>query len=246
MTTIGIIPARYASTRFPGKPLIIIKGKPMIQRVYEQAQKAIEHICVATDDIRIKNAVAEFGGEVVMTATHHESGTDRCAEAVIKYEQLKGIKANVVINIQGDEPFIDPIQIKQLADVFNTNKNTQIATLIKKVSDIEVLDDKNRVKVVIGKNGDAIYFSRNCIPFVRNIPKNELLKNNVFYQHVGMYGYKKDILLSICKLPKGVLEVAESLEQLRWLENGYTIKTALTNIESLGIDTPNDLKKYIT
>ena len=244
MTVVGIIPARFASTRFPGKPLADIKGKPMIQRVYEQAQKALVHVCVATDDVCIKEAVKAFGGEVVMTATHHESGTDRCAEAVIKYEQVKGVKADIVVNIQGDEPFIDPVQIKQLVDVFR-NKGSEIATLIKEITDIKMLDNSNKVKVVVGINADALYFSRSSIPFVRNTDRSGWLKTQKFYQHVGMYGYKKDVLMDICKLPKGILELAESLEQLRWLENGYKIKTAITNIESVGIDTPADLEKAL-
>ncbi len=244
MKVVGIIPARYDSTRFPGKPLASIKGKSMIQRVYKQAQQALAHVCVATDDKRIKDEVLAFGGIVVMTSTHHKSGTDRCAEAVVKYEHLKGIKVDVVINIQGDEPFIDPIQIKQLTNVF-FKKNIEIATLIKKITDIEVLDNKNRVKVVVDKNANALYFSRSSIPFVRNAPKSKWIEKQDFYQHIGMYGYKKDTLLEICKLPKSVLELAESLEQLRWLENGYKIKTAITNIESIGIDTPDDLEKLL-
>lgn len=245
MIVVGIIPARYASTRFPGKPLVDIKGKPMIQRVYEQVQKALSYVCVATDDIRIKNAVETFGGEVVMTSSDHESGTDRCAEAVVKFEKQKGIKADVIINIQGDEPFINPEQIEQLVEIFS-NEKSEIATLIKKVTDIKILDDSNKVKVVVDKNSNALYFSRSAIPFVRSAQKNDWLEVQDFYHHIGMYGFKKDILMNICKLPKGTLELSESLEQLRWLENGYSIKTAITNIESIGIDTPNDLKKVLS
>jgi 3-deoxy-manno-octulosonate cytidylyltransferase (CMP-KDO synthetase) len=241
MIVIGIIPARFASTRFPGKPLVDINGKSMIQRVYEQAQKALPHVCVATDDNRIKEAVLAFGGEVVMTSEDHESGTDRCAEATVLFEQSKGLKADVVINIQGDEPFIDPIQINQLVAIFK-NDNAEIATLIKKVEDIHILDDKNVVKVVRALNSEALYFSRSCIPFVRNINKDNWLDKQEFFQHVGMYGYRKSVLMQLTKLQRGVLESAESLEQLRWLENGYKIKTAITDIDSVGIDTPEDLK----
>ena len=242
MIVIGVIPARYASTRFPGKPLVDINGKTMIQRVYEQAQKVLSYVCVATDDSRIMSAVKAFGGVAIMTSSNQESGTDRCAEAIAKFEEQKNIIADVVINIQGDEPFIDPIQIQQLVDIFN-DENSEIATLIKKVNSIEVIDDVNKVKVVVDKNLNALYFSRSAIPFVRNTNKEEWLKITTFYHHVGMYGYKKDALIDICKLPKGILEQSESLEQLRWLENGYTIKTAITDIESFGIDTPDDLKK---
>lgn len=244
MTVIGIIPARYASTRFPGKPLVDINGKTMIQRVYEQAQKALSYVCVATDDTRIKEAVENFGGEVVMTSTEHESGTDRCAEAVVKFEQQKRIMADVVINIQGDEPFIDPIQIKQLINIFN-NEKAEIATLIKKVNNTNILDDSNKVKVTVGKKADALYFSRSAIPFVRKAEKSQWIKHHNFYHHIGMYGYKKSILMEICKLSKSTLEISESLEQLRWLENGYSIKTAITEIESIGIDTPEDLKNVL-
>jgi len=244
MTVIGIIPARYDSTRFPGKPLVDIKGKTMIQRVYEQVKLALPYACVATDDNRIKDAVLAFGGEVVMTSKNHESGTDRCAEAVVNFEQLKGIKADVVINIQGDEPFINPIQIQQLANLFN-DETAEIATLIKKVNDLKVLANSNVVKVVKAKNGNALYFSRSSIPFVRNFSAEEWLTKHDFYQHIGMYGYRKSVLMNICKLQKGILETTESLEQLRWLENGFTIKTAITDIESFGIDTPADLEEVL-
>ena len=244
MTVIGIIPARYDSTRFPGKPLVDINGKIMIQRVYEQVKKVLPYVCVATDDDRIRDAVLNFGGEVVMTSKHHESGTDRCAEAVVNFENLNGIKADVIINIQGDEPFIDPIQIKQLADIFK-NKSAEIATLIRKVTDLKALENPNVVKVVKGNTGDALYFSRSCIPFARNYKSHEWLAKHDFYQHVGMYGYRKNVLMDICKLKKGVLETTESLEQLRWLENGYRITTAITDIESVGIDTPEDLVEVL-
>ncbi len=244
MTTVGIIPARYASTRFPGKPLVDIKGKTMIQRVYEQTRKALEHVCVATDDDRIYEAVHSFGGNVVMTATNHSSGTDRCAEAIIKYEELKQIRANIVINVQGDEPFIDPEQIIQLNQLFKTLE-TEIATLIKPVTEAGVLQNPNKVKVVVNKNGEAMYFSRSCIPFIRGASPENWLSHGTFYQHIGMYGYRKNILFDLCQLQNGALEKAESLEQLRWLENGYQISTAITTFEGLCVDTPEDLENIL-
>jgi len=243
MIILGIIPARYASTRFPGKPLVNINGLPMIQRVYEQANKILTEVCVATDDTRIQDAVKEFGGNVVMTSSNHTSGTDRCAEAVTLYEKNKNIKVDIIINIQGDEPFIEPIQISQLINTFN--KETEIATLIKKINSVDILEDTNKVKVVIDNKNNALYFSRSIIPYIRNTQKKEWLKKHDFYHHIGMYGYKRNVLMNICKLNKSPLEVSESLEQLRWLENGYKITTAITNIESMGIDTPNDLEKVL-
>lgn len=245
MNVVGIIPARYDSTRFPGKPLVDIKGKTMVQRVFEQAQKTLKYVCVATDDERIFNEVKLFGAKVVMTRKDHPSGTDRCLEAIEKFEIEESIKADVVINIQGDEPFIDPVQIKQLVDLFSFD-DTDIATLIKKVTNNEILDNSNVVKVVKCANNNALYFSRSCIPFVRNVEKGMWINNHDFYQHIGMYGYRRNALAEICKLEKGCLEQIESLEQLRWLENGYTIKTAITDIESVGIDTPEDLEEVLT
>lgn len=241
MITLGIIPARYASTRFPGKPLAEINGKSMIQHVYERAQKALSHVCVATDDVRIFDAVKRFGGKVVMTDESHASGTDRCAEAVKIYEAENQIEADVIINIQGDEPFIDPNQIKQLSALFN-QASTQIATLVKPITNAESLFNPNKVKVTIDKNGKALYFSRNCIPFVRGFEPENWFEKSTFYHHIGMYGYTKQSLFEICKLEKSGLEQAESLEQLRWLENGYFIQTAITQIEGLSVDTPEDLE----
>jgi len=241
MNIIGIIPARYDSTRFPGKPLVDIKGKTMVQRVYEQVSKVLAHVCVATDDERIFNHVHQFGGNVVMTNKNHPSGTDRCLEAAIKYQDETHLQADVIINIQGDEPFINPTQIEQLANLFKFD-DTQIATLIKKVDDEEVLTNPNVVKVVKNNYNNALYFSRSCIPYLRNFKPFEWLNHHEFYQHIGMYGYRFKVLSEICKLPKGILETAESLEQLRWLENGYNVKTAITDIESFGIDTPEDLQ----
>lgn len=241
---LGIIPARYASSRFPGKPLVDIKGKFMVQRVFEQASKALEHVVVATDDKRIFDAVKGFGGKVVMTSDQHPSGTDRCAEAAVKYEAEYGVKVDVVINIQGDEPFIAEKQINLLASIFD-NADAQIATLIKPVDDAETLFNPNKPKVVVDKNGRALLFSRQTIPHIRGCEAKDWLGKHAFYQHIGMYGYRKDTLLELTKLPKSSLEIAESLEQLRWLENGYNILTAVTSDEGLSVDTPEDLEKIL-
>lgn len=243
MKILGIIPARYASSRFPGKPLVDIHGKPMIQHVFEQARKALDYLFVATDDKAIKEAVMNFDGRVVMTDKNHQSGTDRCAEAANIVEQATGLKFDVVINVQGDEPFIDPEQIQQLADCFK--KNTDIATLIKPVEDTHTLFNHNKPKVVVEKNGRAIYFSRHPIPYFRGIDKNDWLNRHPYFQHIGMYGYKKEVLNALTELPKGSLEIAESLEQLRWIENGYTIQTAVTQKEGISIDTPEDLEALL-
>ncbi len=244
MIIVGIIPARYASTRFPGKPLAMIHGKPMIQRVYEQAAKALDHVVVATDDERIAKAVADFGGNCVMTSEHHQSGTDRCKEALLNYEQLKQLTADVAINIQGDEPFIDPQQIQQLAGLFR-DKTTQLATLIKPIDTPDTLFSANRVKVVTDAAGYALYFSRQAIPFIRNHEPDQWLNHRTFYVHIGMYGYSREALMAITQLNQSGLELAESLEQLRWIENGYRIKTAVTHVEAMAIDTPDDLQKVL-
>ena len=238
MKFIGIIPARYASTRFPGKPLAMIGGKTMIERVYEQAQKALDTVVVATDDTRIYKAVESFAGNVVMTSAEHRSGTDRCWEAYLKY----GEKADVVINIQGDEPFINPEQIEAVKACFPTD----IATLVKPYSatdDIEELLNPNNVKAVVSSvTGCALYFSRNVVPFLRGVPQSEWLQKQQYYKHIGLYAYRVDVLEQITLLPQSPLEKAESLEQLRWLENGYQIKVATTDYETIGIDTPADLE----
>ena len=240
MNFIAIIPARFQSTRFPGKPLVLLGGKPIIQWVYENAKKSVAEVFVATDDERIFKAVEAFGGKAVYTSPNHQSGTDRCAEAAIKVaEQLK---FDVVINIQGDEPFIRTEQIEGLMDCFNS-PGTEIATLIKPISNPIEITNINRPKVVINKNQEAMYFSRSSIPFVRDIPSEDWISRNTFYSHIGMYAYRFDILLELTRLPIGILEKAESLEQLRWLENGYRIKTAQTLFESIGIDTPEDLEQ---
>lgn len=242
MNFIGIIPARYASTRFPGKPLIEIAGKLMIQRVYEQVSKCLDEVWVATDDQRIYSAVENFGGKVIMTSSEHKSGTDRVNEAYIKIVEKQSKKFDVVINIQGDEPFIHPTQIKSLMGCFD-NKDVDIATLIKKIDKQNELFDTNKVKVVKSKIGKALYFSRQTIPFIRDVEKEEWINKHTFYKHIGMYAYKSEILNKISKMPLGEIEQCESLEQLRWLENGLNIQTAITEIESIGIDTPEDLEK---
>lgn len=236
MKIAGIIPARYASSRFPGKPLVDIGGKTMIRRVYEQALKAksLTEVIVATDDVRIFNEITDMGGKAVMTSATHNNGTERCAEIAAQLD------VNVVINIQGDEPFIQPEQIDLLAKTFTDNLyNTQIATLIKEHAIDPELQNPARVKVVVNKQWEALYFSRSIIPFIRD---NTKVPDCKFYKHIGIYGFRKDILLELVKLPPSSLELAESLEQLRWLENGYKIKCAVTTLESASIDTPEDLK----
>jgi 3-deoxy-manno-octulosonate cytidylyltransferase (CMP-KDO synthetase) len=237
---IGIIPARYASTRFPGKPLALIQGKSMIQRVYEQASKVLDIVYVATDDERIFKAVKEFGGRVIMTSTSHSSGTDRCAEAISRVEQELGEHFDVVLNIQGDEPFIEPQQISLLMECFE-QPHTQIATLVKMASLPDEVFNPNRPKVVLGSNQQALYFSRSPIPFIRGAEKEDWLRSAKFYLHIGLYAFRKDVLLEITRLPQSTLEKAESLEQLRWLENGFHIAVRTTTYDSFGIDTPEDL-----
>ena len=244
MKFIGIIPARYASTRFPGKPLADMKGKYMIQRVYEQVRKILDNVCVATDDDRIFNAVKSFGGHVVMTSAAHRSGTDRCFEA---YNRLGG-NEDVIINIQGDEPFIKPEQIESLIACFDSPQ-TQIATLVRPfeaTEGYEALANPNSPKVILNDKNEALYFSRSIIPYMRNISPEQWPDKHVYYKHIGMYGYRADILSQITQLPQSSLEIAESLEQLRWLQNGYTIKVGITTQETIGIDTPDDLQKALT
>ena len=240
MKIIGIIPARYASTRFPGKPLADINGKSMIRRVYEQASKApsLYKVVVATDDKRIYDHVKEWGGEVEMTSANHPSGTDRCIEVLNKQNETY----DVLINIQGDEPFIDPSQIEMLSNSFN-NKETQITSLAKKIGKKEELFNPNNVKVVIGESGKALYFSRAVIPFVRGVKSDDYLEYATFYKHIGLYAYRTDILREIGELPIAKLEKIESLEQLRWLSADYKIDMKITEIEALSVDTPEDLLK---
>ncbi len=239
MNFIAIIPARYQSTRFPGKPLAVLGHKPIIQHVYENARTALESVWVATDDQRIADSVSGFGGKVVMTRSDHQSGTDRCAEAATKI--AKQTDFDVVVNIQGDEPFIRAEQIEALKSCF-TDPETQIATLIKKAESSAELFNPNRPKVVIDSRQNALLFSRCTIPYVRGKEQERWIGSHSFYCHLGMYAYRRDVLNRITQLPPSALEVAESLEQLRWLENGYRIKTAVTSFESIGIDTPEDLE----
>ncbi len=239
----AIIPARYASSRFPGKPLADMKGKPMIQRVYEQVKQAIDDVWVATDDERILEAVEAFGGKAVMTSAEHKSGTDRCHEAFSKI--AKG--SDVIVNVQGDEPFIHPSQIQTLMQCF-TEASVQIATLVKpfrREDGFEVLFNPNSPKVIFNKQQEAIYFSRSVIPYVRDFKHTEWLDNQTFYKHIGMYAYRSDVLSEITQLPQSTLEKAESLEQLRWIENGYRIKIGFTQVETIGIDTPEDMQKAL-
>lgn len=241
---LGLIPARYASTRFPGKPLADIGGKPMIQRVYEQALKHLETVYVATDDQRIMNAVLAFGGKAVMTSVDHQSGTDRCAEALEKVQLTENKTFHAVINIQGDEPFISPEQIAAVAGCFD-NADTQLATLVKPIKKAEDLFNPNKPKVVINKNKEALFFSRSPIPYFRGKPEEEWHTHHQYFNHIGLYGYRSDVLREITKLPMGELELTESLEQLRWLENGYRIRVEETHQEALAVDTPEDLQKLL-
>jgi 3-deoxy-manno-octulosonate cytidylyltransferase (CMP-KDO synthetase) len=241
MKIIGIIPARYASTRYPGKPLINIKGKSMIQRVYEQVKKSsLQKVVVATDDQRIYDHVTTFGGEAVMTGTHHASGTDRCFDALKQVNE----KFDYVINIQGDEPLINPEQINELIDVLKPG-DVELATQMIKVNDYETLFNMGEAKIVLNKHSEALYFSRSVIPFIKNIDKKEWHLHHNYYRHVGMYAYRTDVLQTITELPVSLLEKAESLEQLRWLENGFKIKCVETEFESHCIDTPEDVEKLL-
>ena len=237
MKFIVIIPARFQSTRFPGKPLALINDKPMIQWVYENAEKAVRDVWVATDDERIFKAVENFGGKAVETLSTHQSGTDRCAEAARII--AKQTSFDVVINVQGDEPFIQSQQIELLKSCFTTDAD--IATLIKKIETTEELFNPNRPKVVTDNQQNALYFSRSTIPYVRGTENENWLSKHTFWAHIGMYAYKTNVLQQIAMLKHGKLELSESLEQLRWLENGFKIKTAVTEHQSIGIDTPEDL-----
>ena len=255
MQFIGIIPARYASSRFPGKPLADLGGKPMIQRVYEQASKALDSVIVATDDERIYQCVKSFGGHVVMTSSHHACGTDRVQEAYAIARQTTDWVDNqvVVVNVQGDEPFIQPSQITALMDCF-ADADTEIATLVHPFTPQNTWDDlanPNYVKVVVAAEqntsflGKAVYFSRSVVPYLRGVEQSEWLHKGQFYRHIGMYAYRADVLQRITQLRQTPLELAESLEQLRWLEHGLTIKVAECHTVSIGIDTPQDLEKAI-
>lgn len=241
MKVIAIIPARYASTRFPGKPLAMLGGKTVIQRVWEQVSRVIDDVAVATDDRRIAEAVEAFGGRAVITSPDHRSGTDRCYEAYTIIDE----EYDVVVNVQGDEPFISPSQIRALTACFD-DERTDIATLVKPFAPsdgIEALENPNSPKVVIDNESRAIYFSRSVIPYLRGVERSEWLARHTFYKHIGMYAFRRDALREVTSLPQSSLERAESLEQLRWLENGYKIGVGITDIETVGIDTPEDLAR---
>ena len=240
MKILGVIPARFASTRYPGKPLADINGRSMIQCVYEQACKStmLNQVIVATDDQRIYDEVIGFGGKVVMTSEHHQNGTERCAEVA---ETMNSF--DYAVNIQGDEPFIHPEQIDTVCHMLNGE--VEIATLIKEIENYGELDDPGEMKVIFNANKEAIYFSRTCIPYLRDVSAEDRMNHHTFYKHIGIYAYRSDILKDLVQLQKSALEMAESLEQLRWLENGYRIQIGFTNLESHMIDTPADLAKLL-
>lgn len=235
---IGIIPARYASTRFPGKPLALLGGKPVIQHVYEKASATLKAAYVATDDERIYDTVLSFGGKAVMTRKDHKSGTDRIEEAI---EKIEG-NWDVVVNIQGDEPFVTKEQLNTICHCFD-DETTQIATLGKSFTSMDAVENPNSPKIIVDNQGFAMYFSRSVIPFVRGKERTEWLKHYPYLKHLGIYAYRKNVLREITLLPQSSLEVAESLEQLRWLQNGYKVKVGLTDVETVGIDTPEDLQR---
>ena len=238
MKYIAVIPARFASTRFPGKPLAVLGGKTVIQRVYDQVSSVLDEVYVATDDERIREAVASFGGRAVMTRTDHKSGTDRIQEAVEKI----GTDADVVINVQGDEPFIQPSQVETLMHLFD-EPETQIGTLGKRFESMEAVENPNSPKIVTDARGFALYFSRSVIPYVRGKESREWFGEYPYLKHLGIYAYRREVLAAVTRLPQSPLEKAESLEQLRWLENGYRIRVGLTDVETVGIDTPEDLQR---
>lgn len=238
MKFIGIIPARYASTRFPGKPLALLGGKPVIQHVYEKVAAVLEVAYVATDDERIYDAVKSFGGQVVMTRTDHKSGTDRIEEAIEKI----GGEWDVVVNVQGDEPFVAKSQLDTICHCFD-DPTTQIATLGKPFESMEAVQNPNSPKIVVDNMGFAMYFSRSVIPYVRGKEESSWLTHYPFLKHLGIYAYRKDVLRQVTQLPQSSLEIAESLEQLRWLQNGFKIKVGTTDVETVGIDTPQDLER---
>ena len=238
MTFTAIIPARYASTRFPGKPLAVLGGKTVIQRVYEQVNNVLSEVYVATDDERIFKCVESFGGKAVMTRSDHQSGTDRIQEAVEK----TSTQTDVIINVQGDEPFIQPSQIQALMQLFD-DPLTQIGTLGKYFENIEAVENPNSPKIVMDNRGFALYFSRSVIPYIRGIERQNWFGEYPFLKHLGVYAYRREVLAEVTKLPQSSLEKAESLEQLRWLQNGYRIRVGLTDVETVGIDTPEDLQR---
>ncbi len=239
MNVLGIIPARYQSSRLPGKPLADIHGKTMIQRVYERAKLSLKNVVIATDDPRIKEAAENFGAEVIMTAAEHSTGTNRCLEAYEKWQERHGA-CDVIINIQGDEPLLEPTELLDLKDLFE-DKTVQIGTLVKAIESQEELDNRSGCFVVLTNNQEALYFSRQLIPFLRDIPYHQWLNNHTFYKHIGLYAYRPESLTEFAKLNTSSLEKAEALEQNRWLENGGRIKVAQSKFESLSVDTPEDL-----
>ena len=238
MKFIGIIPARYASTRFPGKPLALLGGKPVIQHVYEKVAAVLEAAYVATDDESIYDVVNSFGGQVVMTRTDHKSGTDRIEEAIEKI----GGEWDVVVNVQGDEPFVAKSQLDTICHCFD-DPTTQIATLGKPFESMEAVQNPNSPKIVVDNMGFAMFFSRSVIPYVRGKEMSSWLTHYPFLKHLGIYAYRKDVLRQVTQLPQSSLEIAESLEQLRWLQNGFKIKVGTTDVETVGIDTPQDLER---
>ena len=238
MKFMAIIPARYASTRFPGKPLAVLGGKTVIQRVYEQVSSVLSEVYVATDDQRIYDCVEGFGGKAVMTREDHKSGTDRIEEAVEKI----GTDADVIINVQGDEPFIQPSQVETLMHLFDAPE-TQIGTLGKLFESMEAVENPNSPKIITDNRGFALYFSRSVIPYIRGIERNDWFGQYPFLKHLGIYAYRREVLAEVTRLPQSSLEKAESLEQLRWLQNGYRIRVGLTDVETIGIDTPEDLQR---
>lgn len=240
MEFLALIPARYASTRFPGKPLADLDGRPMIRYVYETAASFFSACYVATDDERIFDTVKGFGGRAVMTASTHRSGTDRCREALDRVEEIAGRHFDVVVNIQGDEPFLSVGQLQRIVGCFD-EASTQIATLVKPFGAGEDVFNPNSPKVVCSADGHALYFSRSPIPFLRGVERDRWQESYRFLKHIGLYAYRSDVLRQITELPQGELEKKESLEQLRWLENGFRIRVAETDSESLAIDTPEDL-----
>lgn len=240
MNTIAIIPARYASTRFPGKPLAKLGGMPVIEHVYRQVNKVVDRVYVATDDDRIMQAVIGFGGHAIMTRNDHKSGTDRVREAMETICSSEKANFDIVINVQGDEPFIHPSQVATLCRQFDLEE-TQIATLGKPFTTMESVLNPNSPKIIVDCNGYALYFSRSVIPYVRGEQPDKWMEYYPYLKHLGIYAYRKEVLREITQLPQSPLEKAESLEQLRWLENGYRIRVGLTDIETVGIDTPEDL-----
>jgi 3-deoxy-manno-octulosonate cytidylyltransferase (CMP-KDO synthetase) len=245
MKFIAIIPARYASTRFPGKPLADIGGQTMIERVYRRVAIQFEHLCVATDDERIEQAVEAFGGMAVMTSGTHRSGTDRVAEALDAVERTTGERFDAAINVQGDEPFVAEEHLTKIRALFEADPQTEIATLVKPFAPDEDIFNPNSPKVVVDGAGRALMFSRSAIPYLRGVPESDWAKKHVYLKHVGLYGYRADTLRAITRLPHSGLELAESLEQLRWIENGYSIRVAQIDSETVAVDTPEDLEKVL-